>query len=114
MPKRLSTHDLVLHERPPGTPLSHWVYQELHQAILAGRLPPGARLPSTRDCARQWQMARSTVVTAFAQLCAEGYVHGTVGAGTIVATTLPEEFLQVRVRQAGGPAPRPSPAVLRG
>ena len=113
MPKRTSTHDLILHERPAGTPLSHWIHQELREAILAGRLPAGARLPSTRDLARQWHVARSTVVTAFEQLRAEGYVHGTVGAGTVVAMTLPEEFLQVRVRQAAAPVPLPPPAVLR-
>jgi hypothetical protein len=113
MPKRTSTHDLVLHERPTGMSITHWVYHELREAILAGRLPPGARLPSTREMAQQWQMARSTVVTAFAQLRAEGYVHGTVGAGTVVAATLPEALLQVRVRQAAAPAPLSSPAVLR-
>jgi GntR family transcriptional regulator/MocR family aminotransferase len=112
MPKRTSTHDLVLHERPTGMSVAHWVYHELREAILAGRLPPGARLPSSRDVARQWQMARSTVVIAFEQLRAEGYVHGTVGAGTVVAATLPEERLQVGVRQAATPASLPSLAVL--
>ena len=58
-------------------------------------------------------MARSTVVTAFAQLRAEGYVHGTVGAGTVVAATLPDALLQARVRQVAAPAPLPAPAVLR-
>src|SRR5215467_599470 len=111
MPKRTSTHDLVFHERPTGMSLVHWVYQELREAILAGRLPPGARLPSTREVARQWHIARSTVVIAFEQLRAEGYVHSTVGAGTVVATTLPEELLQVGVRQTAAPAPLPSPAV---
>ncbi len=112
MPKRTSTHEVILHGRPAGMSLYHWLYRDLRNAILAGRLPPGSRLPSTRELARQCQVARSTVVTAFEQLHAEGYVESAVGSGTVVAKHLPEELLQVRTDPAKGATPPPSTTTL--
>jgi GntR family transcriptional regulator/MocR family aminotransferase len=60
----------------------------------------GMRLPSTRELARRYGVSRGTVVTAFEQLHAEGYLEGRVGAGTYVNTLLPEDFLHAR-RGAG-------------
>ena len=44
------------------------LYQRLREAILAGRLEPGTRLPSTRTLAREIGCARITVMGAFEQL----------------------------------------------
>jgi len=95
MPRQATTLPLSLPAAPPGTPLYRWFYEELRSAILAGRLKPGARLPATRDLARQYRLSRSTAVTAFEQLEAEGYVEGKVGAGSFVSQVLPDELLQV-------------------
>ena len=112
MPKYTSTHEMNLHEPPVGMSLSHWLYQELRSAILTGRLPPESRLPSTRELARQYQVARGTVVTAFEQLRVEGYIQSTVGSGTIVAKLLPEELLQVPTEQEKGITTSPSTTIL--
>src|SRR5207237_10843091 len=53
----------------------------------------GARLPSTRALAAQMGISRNTVLAAFEQLHAEGYLEGRLGSGTYVARTLPEELL---------------------
>jgi regulatory GntR family protein len=45
-----------------------WLYTELRSAIIDGRLKSGARLPSTRNLAAQYGLARGTVVAAFQQL----------------------------------------------
>ncbi len=63
-------------------PVYRQIYDGLRAAILAGRLAPGAQLPSTRTLATGLGIARTTVVAAFAQLLAEGYLEGKVGAGT--------------------------------
>ena len=73
------------------------VYDALREAILGGRLRPGARLPSTRALAVQLGIARNTVLTAFDQLTAEGYLERRVGAGTTVARTLPDVLLHAHV-----------------
>jgi GntR family transcriptional regulator/MocR family aminotransferase len=101
MAKQSSTLPLNLQQPPAGTPLYRWLYEELRAAILAGRLPSGARLPATRDLARQYGLSRPTIVTAFEQLRSEGYVEGKVGSGTYVSKTLPDALLQApRVKSA--------------
>ncbi len=96
MPKRVATLPLLLPLRPAGVGAARWLYGALREQILGGRLRPGQRLPATRDLARQLDLARGTVVSAFDQLQAEGYVVGAVGAGTRVTDVLPEELLQAQ------------------
>jgi GntR family transcriptional regulator / MocR family aminotransferase len=57
----------------------------LRAAIRERRLAPGQRLPSTRTLAYDLGIARGTVVEAYAQLEAEGYLIVRHGAGTWVA-----------------------------
>ena len=90
--------------RDLSTPLHRQLYDQLREAILTGRLAPGARLPSTRSLASELNLSRNTVATAFEQLLSEGYVEGRVGAGTYVSPVLPEMLLG-----ATGPGPPPSP-----
>jgi GntR family transcriptional regulator / MocR family aminotransferase len=94
MSKKLSTLPLNLRQSSPGLPLYRWLYEEIRSAILAGHLRAGARLPATRDLARQYGLSRPTIVTAFEQLHAEGYVEGKVGSGTFVSQRLPDDLLQ--------------------
>jgi GntR family transcriptional regulator / MocR family aminotransferase len=106
MPKLATFLPLSLSAPSPGMPLYRWFYGELRSAILEGRLAPGARLPATRDLAREYKLSRATVVTAFEQLKSEGYVEGKVGAGTYVSQVLPEDLLQVArssAKQVAGP-----------
>lgn len=70
--------------------LHHRLYRGLRAAILDGRLPPHARLPSTRLLARELCVSRNVVVDAFAQLSSEGYIEGRLGSGTYVSAMLPE------------------------
>ena len=57
----------------------------LREAIRSGRLHPGARLPGSRSLAADLGISRGTVVQAYAQLVAEGWLTGTTGSGTRVA-----------------------------
>src|SRR6266446_7519598 len=95
MPKLATSLPLSLSAPAAGTPLYRWFYGELRSAILEGRIAPGARLPATRDLAREYKLSRATVVVAFEQLKSEGYVEGRVGAGTYVSEVLPDDLLQV-------------------
>jgi GntR family transcriptional regulator/MocR family aminotransferase len=51
----------------------------------------GARLPSTRGLAAELEVARLTVLEAFEQLYADGYVEGRSGSGTYVVRELPSD-----------------------
>ena len=103
MPKQATSLPLSLSSPSPGIPLYRWFYGEMRAAILEGRIAPGARLPATRDLAREYKLSRATVVTVFEQLKSEGYVEGRVGAGTYVSQVLPDELLQVA--RTGGKQP---------
>src|SRR5690348_6087594 len=72
-------------------PLYRQLYEAMRHAILSGQLAAGTRLPSTRTLAKTLGIARTTVVVAFEQLLAEGYVEGQQGSGTYVSTILPLE-----------------------
>jgi GntR family transcriptional regulator/MocR family aminotransferase len=111
MAKRTTTPPLMplmLTPREPGTPAHRWLATALRAEILDGRLRPGARLPATRDLAGQYGLSRGTIVSAFEQLKAEGYLEGTVGSGTYVNKVLPDELLQVP-RKAGAARPARAP-----
>lgn len=83
---------LVPLDATSSEPLFRQLYHGLRAAILDGRLAPGLRLPSTRVLAEDLNVSRNTVVAAFDQLHAEGYLHSRVGRGTRVAEALPEFF----------------------
>lgn len=78
-----------------GAPIHRQFYEAVRAAILAGELGPGTRLPSSRAIAEQYSVARLTVLTAFDQLLAEGYLETRRGSGTFVAAAIPEDLLQL-------------------
>lgn len=84
MSKTAAPVTLALRPRAAGATLLRWLYDEIRLAIVEGRLPAGARLPSTRSIALQHGVARGTAVAAFDHLIAEGYLEGNVGSGTFV------------------------------
>ena len=90
----------------PGT-LGAQVEDQLRRAIRSGGLRSGARVPSTRDLARQLGVSRRVAVDAYAQLAAEGYLTLRQGAQPRVADG-------AAVTAAAGPqaaAPQPAAAV---
>src|SRR5579872_7136028 len=79
---------MLIHFEGDGA-LHQRLYRGLRAAILDGRLPPRAQLPSTRSLASEMRVSRNAVVAAFAQLRNEGYIEGRVGSGTYVSAILP-------------------------
>jgi GntR family transcriptional regulator/MocR family aminotransferase len=89
-------------------PMHRQLYQRLRAAILAGELPPGTRLPSTRSLATELGVSRTTALAAYEQLRDQGYLDGRVGAGTTVAELSgPRPALPVSTHAAPH-APRPA------
>ncbi|MFZ5822348.1 MAG: PLP-dependent aminotransferase family protein [Chloroflexota bacterium] len=76
-------------DRHSQTPLYQQIRAHLRQGILAGSLPPGARLPASRTLARDLGVNRITVETAYSDLEAEGLVFSRVGSGTYVSPSPP-------------------------
>jgi len=65
--------------------LSQQLYEALRARVLDGRLSSGTRLPATRDLANMLVLSRNSVVRAYDQLYAEGYLESRVGDGTYVS-----------------------------
>ena len=64
------------------------LYHALRDAIHAGTLVGGTRLPSTRELARQYEMSRGSVAQVYDMLLADGYVRAHRGRGTFVSDTI--------------------------
>jgi GntR family transcriptional regulator/MocR family aminotransferase len=76
-------------------------------AILDGRIAAGSRLPPTRELARELELSRTTVLSAYEQLRAEGFIDARVGSGSYVSTlknapalSSPEEVIEPPSRYA--------------
>ncbi|WP_308572607.1 PLP-dependent aminotransferase family protein [uncultured Corynebacterium sp.] len=96
MPLRLDPSDT--------RPLPVQIAAALRAQVAAGVLLPGERVPSTRTLATQLGVSRGSVVTAYEQLTAEGYLTAEVGSGTVINPRLPH----ARTPQPQ-PAPHPAP-----
>lgn len=86
--------DQLLLDPERDVPLYRQVVDHVLGLVRSGALPPGYRLPPTRDLARTLGTHRGTVVRAYEELSARGGVISVVGRGTFVA--------------AGGRAARPA------
>lgn len=64
------------------------ITRALTTQIQSGALSPGARLPATRELARDLGCARNTVLLAYEQLALEGYLVTRSGGGTFVSPAL--------------------------
>ncbi len=83
----------IMLKEDSSLPLYRQIYRTIRGAILKGKFYPTMPLPASRLLAKQLRVSRMTVVNAYDQLLAEGYLETKAGAGTFVAAQLPEEFL---------------------
>ncbi len=90
--------DVILY-LDPDSPLNlqNQIRQKLVDGILNGAFPPGTKLPSSRKLAEQLEVARNTVVLAYQQLIAEGYLISQQRSGIFVN----KEMLDTRVGFSG-------------
>ncbi|WP_197498303.1 MocR-like pyridoxine biosynthesis transcription factor PdxR [Cupriavidus gilardii] len=85
-----------------GTHMNRQVYQIIRQEILAGTIPAGCKLPASRMLAKEVGVSRNTVLYAYEQLLAEGYVTASTGSGTFVSHTFPDHSALHKVGAANG------------
>ncbi|GHG26692.1 MULTISPECIES: MocR-like pyridoxine biosynthesis transcription factor PdxR [Amycolatopsis] len=85
----------------------------LRDAVRAGRLAPGTRLPPYRSLAADLGLARNTVADAYAELVAEGWLTAVQGSGTRVAERA-EPLKPVRTPKKAPGAPKPAYNLRQG
>jgi DNA-binding transcriptional MocR family regulator len=81
-------------DRTSAEPVYRQLEAFLRELITARRLPPGERLPSSRELASALALSRNTVNQAYQALVDDGLLRSHVGRGTFVAG-------------GDGPSPRP-------
>lgn len=84
--------------------LSRQVAEALREAVRKGDMRSGDALPSTRSLAASLRVARGTVIEAYEQLIAEGFLESKAGAGTRVAQALARPQATGEPRTAGARA----------
>jgi GntR family transcriptional regulator / MocR family aminotransferase len=72
-------------DRRAAQPMRLQLERELREAIRAGRLAAGERLPSTRVMAAELGISRGLVLECYNQLQAEGFLTSRTGSATRVA-----------------------------
>src|SRR5438132_12432914 len=82
---------LISVNRRARKPLHQQIYDSFRHRIIRHELRGGEVVPSSRSLARELRVSRLPVLNAYAQLLAEGYFETRVGAGTLVATSLPAQ-----------------------
>ena len=97
----------IVLDRGAAAPLGAQVSDALRRLVSDAVLRPGDAVPSTRALAHHLGVSRGTVVTAYDQLVAEGWLVARPGGDTRVNPLLP------RVLQPAGPRPDPAPRAPR-
>ncbi len=107
MPRRIRNAQLSTLALDPAsrTPLHQQLFLSLRQAILDGRLKPNSQLASSRSLAAELNISRNTVLTAYDQLTAEGYLESRIGSGSYVSSHLPDDLLERKSSGQAGQVP---------
>ena len=82
------------------TPLYAQIAGRIRVAVAAGELRPGESLPSVRQLAARLRVNPATVVQAYRDLEAQGFVEIRHGAGTFVRELAPGRRARERSQQA--------------
>ena len=83
----------------PG-PLYEQIVSAVKREIAAGRLLPGASLPSVRALAAELLVSLITIKRAYEELESDGIIYSRQGLGTFVADSGAEQITRARREQA--------------
>ena len=79
-------------DRDSPKPVFEQICAAIRQKAASGELQAGARMPPTRAFATELGVSRSTMVTAYEQLVAEGYLESRPGSGYTICPLSVVEF----------------------
>ena len=105
-------------DRTSATPVFEQICEAIRSKAISGELSEGIKLPPTRVFSTELGVSRSTIVTAYEQLTAEGYLRGIKGSGYTVCAMGEVEFKERRLTAGSltvdeaAPTPRPFHAGL--
>lgn len=80
-------YDYLLLDPQGEKPLYQQLYEQIRQAVQTGNLSRGEKMPSLRKLSEDLGLSRTTIETAYQQLCAEGYLKSKPQSGYFVAAS---------------------------
>jgi GntR family transcriptional repressor for pyruvate dehydrogenase complex len=89
----------------PASDKVAWIERELRARIASGAWETGSRLPSERQLAGEFGVARNTLRKALAALSQAGLLTAGIGRGTFVAGSVPPALVEALRRAARPVAP---------
>ena len=78
-------YDFIIIDKNSKKPLYRQIYHSVRKAIENGNLKKGDRLPSIRELSLALSLSKTTIIAAYDQLCAEGYILNRPKSGYFVA-----------------------------
>ncbi|NRA67204.1 MAG: GntR family transcriptional regulator, partial [Pseudobacteriovorax sp.] len=83
---------LLTNTKDTSGPTYRRVAESLRLLIVSGAIPRGSKLPSSRNLAEFNQIHRQTIMNAFGELMAQGYILAEERKAYYVARELPEDL----------------------
>lgn len=78
-------YDFIIADKGVKKPMYRQIYMSVRKAIENGNLKKGSKLPSIRKLSADKGISKTTVQSAYDQLCAEGYIVNKPQSGYFVA-----------------------------
>ncbi|QKZ14966.1 PLP-dependent aminotransferase family protein [Spirosoma sp. KUDC1026] len=85
---------LIQLDKTASIPIYLQLSDQLNQLIQSGQLVAGQRLPGTRQLAALLELHRQTIVAAYDEGLAQGWLESRAGSGTYVAAHIPQQIPQ--------------------
>lgn len=85
--------ELFFVDRSSSRALQAQIRESIVSAVLDRRMPPGARLPSTRKLAKHLKVSRLTITLAYQELVYQGYLAASARSSYLVSDMAPSAQL---------------------
>ncbi|GAB3970080.1 PLP-dependent aminotransferase family protein [Spirosoma terrae] len=105
-PVMIPFKSLIQIDKSSAVPVFLQVSNQLAHFIRAGTLLAGQRLPGTRQLAELLTLNRQTIVAAYDEGLAQGWLESKTGSGTYVAAHFPEVKPQALTLDSTAPSPQ--------
>ncbi len=77
-------YDFIITNRESKVPMYRQIYLSVRKSIENGSLKKGTKLPSIRKLSSNLELSKTTVTSAYEQLCAEGFIKNVPQSGFYV------------------------------
>lgn len=77
-------YDFIVTDKSSNKPLYRQIYLSIRKAIENGSLKKDTKLPSIRKLSKDLKVSKTTITTAYEQLCAEGYIKNKPQTGYFI------------------------------